>query len=90
MFAPIAIRLTDMPRVFCQQCGKDIGKTQFIQGAAFAPGGAQQSGMGMIGSLPAMSVLRSRYRIIEKRAQGGMATVYRANGFALAWENMGY
>lgn len=40
--------------------------------------------MGMTGMLSNMSVLRNRYRILEKRAQGGMAAVYRAADMHLA------
>ena len=39
---------------------------------------------GLTGMLPAMSVLHGRYRILHKRAQGGMAAVYEAVDLHLA------
>ena len=42
------------------------------------------SPVGLTGMLSAMSVLRGRYRILHKRAQGGMAAVYEALDLHLA------
>ena len=73
---------------FCQRCGKDVGKTRFMPASTpvYPPSGVPTQPQvlpplvdtRLTGLLPAMSILHSRYRIIEKRAEGGMATVYRA------------
>lgn len=74
---------------FCSRCGNQLAKTKLMPPSAAAqsappPGSAPASGYGLTGLLSTMSVLRNRYRILEKRAQGGMAAVYRAADMHLA------
>lgn len=74
---------------FCGSCGGQLVKTRLMPSSSIpqptpAPGGAPASGYGLTGLLSTMSVLRNRYRILEKRAQGGMAAVYRAADMHLA------
>jgi serine/threonine-protein kinase len=63
---------------FCVQCGRTLGASD--NGARLPPG----PGPGMLarspglGSLAPWTVLRERYRIVRKIAQGGMGAVYEA------------
>lgn len=68
---------------FCNRCGSPLAKTRVMPSSAPSSsshplGGAAAPGYGLTGMLSTMSVLHNRYRILEKRAQGGMAAVYRA------------
>lgn len=74
---------------FCCGCGGQLVKTTLMPSSSIPqhtppPGGSPIAGYGLTGLLSTMSVLRNRYRILEKRAQGGMAAVYRAADIHLA------
>lgn len=74
---------------FCNRCGSPLAKTNPMSQASAPqspppPGSAPASSYGLTGLLSTMSVLHNRYRILEKRAQGGMAAVYRAADLHLA------
>ncbi len=74
---------------FCSRCGDPLAKTKLMPSSSplpsnYPPGGSSTADYGLTGLLSAMSVLRNRYRILEKRAQGGMAAVYRAADMHLA------
>ena len=74
---------------FCNNCGYRLVKTTMMPATPSSPAsaplaGSPAPGAGMTGMLSNMSILRNRYRILEKRAQGGMAAVYRAADMHLA------
>jgi serine/threonine protein kinase len=74
---------------FCNRCGNSLPKTNPMAQSAVpqstSPSGSTSApSYGLTGMLSTMSVLRNRYRILEKRAQGGMAAVYRAADMHLA------
>lgn len=68
---------------FCSGCGRQLARTKLMPSSSITQP-TPAPGYGLTGLLSTMSVLRNRYRILEKRAQGGMAAVYRAADMHLA------